>query len=254
MKLSLFLFFMTKSTRVSKPTSSVRKRSISSKARVTMDDVVQFSGDAQWYQKFTKSDPLYDQYMSTEWGIEKRGDIELFEKLSLEGAQSGLTWRTILYKRDAYRSSFHNFDIHKVASMSDEDVHNILNSNKSGHDVVVRHRGKIESVIHNAKCILSLQDQVKGYTSFTDYLWSFVDNKPILNAWKMFEVMPSKSKESEEMSKSLKKLGFKFVGPTTCYSLMQSCGFVIDHPVNTKEWLRSVESLRLRKDGFQDRR
>jgi DNA-3-methyladenine glycosylase I len=207
-----------------------------------------------WYRIFTKNDLLYEEYMANEWGYEKRGDVDLFEKLCLEGAQSGLSWRTILNKRQAYRSTFYNFDIEKVSKMTKEDIDAILLSDKSGNDCVVRHRGKIESVVNNAKCILSMSEREEGYISFSDYLWSFVDDKPILNAWKEFDRIPSKSMESEAMSKALKKHGFKFVGPTTCYSLMQSCGLVIDHPFNSPEWLKSYDILKQRQNGFHDRR
>lgn len=207
-----------------------------------------------WYNVFTKTDPMYNSYMANEWGYEKRGDKELFEKMSLEGAQSGLSWRTILNKREAYRKAFRDFDIHAVSKMTHKDVDTMINSDLSGNDSVVKHRGKLESVIHNAKILETMNERLDGYTTFTDYLWGFVKNKPILNAWKAHNNMPSKTEESEAMSKALKKCGFKFVGPTTCYSLMQSCGFVIDHPFETDEWRDSLKRLQKRRGGFQDRR
>jgi DNA-3-methyladenine glycosylase I len=225
------------------------KRPITKETRTTKEN-----SSSSWYTAFTKTDPIYDAYMETEWGYEKRDDTLLFEKLCLEGAQSGLSWRTILNKREAYRKFFHGFDIDRVAQMTSSEVDDILNSSVRGNDMVVRHRGKIESVIHNAKQLQTMPERVDGYTNLSDYLWRFVDDKPILNAWKMLSETPSKTDESEAMSKALKKLGFKFVGPTTCYSLMQSCGFVIDHPFGTKEWEEALERLQTREGGFQDRR
>jgi DNA-3-methyladenine glycosylase I len=225
------------------------KRPITKETRTTKEN-----SSSSWYTAFTKTDPIYDAYMETEWGYEKRDDTLLFEKLCLEGAQSGLSWRTILNKREAYRKFFHGFDIDRVTQMTSSEVDDILNSSVRGNDMVVRHRGKIESVIHNAKQLQTMPERVDGYTNLSDYLWRFVDDKPILNAWKMLSETPSKTDESEAMSKALKKLGFKFVGPTTCYSLMQSCGFVIDHPFGTKEWEEALERLQTREGGFQDRR
>jgi len=214
-----------------------------------------------WYFIFTKGDSLYSEYMANEWGIEKRGDNALFEKLCLEGAQSGLSWKTILYKRQAYRRVFHNFEIERVAQMTMSDVDKILSSSNNntsltGNDMVVRHRGKLESVIHNAKLVIAMRKDMAGeqYSNFSDFLWNFVENRPILNAWKSPNDMPAKTKESEAMSQALKKIGFKYVGATTCYSLMQSCGFVIDHPYNTNEWKDALSRLQKRSGGFQDRR
>ncbi|KAL7435205.1 hypothetical protein ACHAXM_004507 [Skeletonema potamos] len=218
-----------------------------------------------WYHKFTQSDPLYTNYMRNEWSHEKQTDNELFEKLCLEGAQAGLSWRTILHKREAYRRAFHEFDIDKVASMTTSDIDNLMmlqqpqskdhtTSDRSSQEVtVVRHRGKLESVINNAKMIQKLKANGIITTTFSRYLWSFVNNKPILNSWKTINEMPSKTTESEMMSKELKKHGFKFVGPTTCYSLMQSCGFVIDHVVDSEEWVEAEKRLKKRKGGYERR-
>ena len=206
-----------------------------------------------WFSKFTQDDPLYIDYMSSEWGFEKQTEEELFEKLSLEGAQSGLSWRTILHKREAYRKAFHGFHIDKVAAMTESDVERLL-SKKSNDStqLVVRHRGKLESVINNAAVIQKLKTDGTIY-SLKEYLWSFVNNQPILNQWQSLSDMPSKTDESECMSKALKKHGFKFVGPTTCYAFMQSCGFVIDHPVGTKHWAEAEKRLKKRKGGYQIR-
>jgi DNA-3-methyladenine glycosylase I len=251
------LKFLKEMTRISPRRRMVVKKTVDHKIKIKSDNHVpsqQNTSDSPWYSFFTKGDPIYNQYMANEWGHEKRGDQELFEKLCLEGAQSGLSWRTILNKREAYRDAFHNFDIETVSRMNTADVERILQSEKVGNDMVVRHKGKLESVIHNAKQVLLLKDKVEQYTNFTDYLWGFVQNKPILNAWNERKEIPSKTEESEAMSKELKRHGFKFVGPTTCYSLMQSSGFVIDHPASSDEWKASFERLQKRQDGYQDRR
>lgn len=238
--------------------SSYKKKTnqIGSKMPNTENTLTDGITSTPWYNVFTKGDERYNAYMANEWGYEKHGDQALFEKLCLEGAQSGLSWRTILNKRDAYRKAFHNFDIGKVANMTSNDIDQILNSGKTGDEMIVKHRGKIESVINNAKKLQDLLPMVnaEGYKDFSDWLWSFVNHQPVLNSWKTLSDMPSKTDESEAMSKALKKNGFKFVGPTTCYSLMQSCGFVIDHPLGTKEWQASFNRLKKRKGGFQDRR
>jgi DNA-3-methyladenine glycosylase I len=206
-----------------------------------------------WYHAFTKGNADYQEYMATEWGFEKRGDVALFEKLSLEGAQSGLSWLTILRKRENYRRTFHHFDPVKVASMDTSDVERIVN--ETGTETVVRHRGKIQSVIHNAKCVLEMRSQAEsssaGNQVLDDFLWSFVNHKPILNRWTSRD-RPSTSEVSVAMSKALKKRGFKFVGPTTCYSMMQSVGMVIDHTVDTPEWEAAHERLRRREGGYQE--
>ena len=210
---------------------------------------------APWFHFFTKGDEDYDRYMSMEWGFEKRSDRCLFEKLSLEGAQAGLSWKTILTKREAYRRTFHNFDVDKCAKMKNSDVTKILETEGSGPDIVVRHRGKIESVINNAQMIQKMRkSELKdsGQT-FGEFLWSFVDGKPILNSWKALSDVPSKTDESEAMSKALRRRGFRFVGPTTCYSMMQACGFVIDHPVDSKEWIEAKKNLENRPGGYQGR-
>jgi len=218
------------------------------------------SNNKPWYTVFTKSDPAYDQYMCIEWGFEKRGDVALFEKLCLEGAQSGLSWLTVLRKREAYRKTFHHFDVSKVAKMTAKDVQTILDTNEEDPtNMVVRHRGKIESVINNAKCIEAMYksdaNDNKEHGILDGFLWSFVDDKPIVNTqWKEGQGLAtalSKTPESEAMSKALKQRGFRFVGPTTCYAMMQSVGMVIDHPVGSSEWKAALERLEKRKGGYQ---
>jgi DNA-3-methyladenine glycosylase I len=218
-----------------------------------------------WYTFYTKGDVEYETYMANEWGYEKYGDQSLFEMLSLEGAQAGLTWRTILHKREAYRTTFHNFDPIRVASMTSTDVDRILLNDETIKDtkqkrtVIVRNRGKVESVIHNAKLLLQMRDEQmrEGVTStidvFSHFLWSFVDHKPILYS-RTLGNYASTSEESIRMSTALKKYGFKFVGPTTCYSLMQASGMVVDHPHGTPEWNLAYQRLQARTGGYQERK
>jgi len=232
--------------------SSSKPSSSSSKKRKRKEQSL--DNEQNWFHPFTNNDPIYIDYMSNEWGYEKDTDNELFEKLSLEGAQSGLSWRTILHKREAYRLAFHNFDIDKVSTMSDDDIESLLSIDDDDKTkLVVRHRGKLLSVVNNATIIQTLKSN-GTISSFKEYIWSFVDNKPILNHWESFSDLPSKTEESERMSKALKKHGFKFVGPTTCYSLMQSCGFVIDHLNGSKHWLEAEKRLKKRKGGYQIRK
>ena len=213
------------------------------------------SGEPSWFEKLysgAMSDE-YKLYMREEWGHEKRGDQPLFEKLSLEGAQAGLSWATILAKRQGYRAAFHNFDIAKVAKMTPKDVDRLINSESA---TIVRHRGKIEAVIHNAKCVEALIAEAAAAAApgtpppqhghFDAYLWSFVDGKPLLNEWASAQQIPSESPLANELSASLKKKGFKFVGPKICYSLMQSCGLVVDHPKGTPEHERAKAQLAAR--------
>jgi DNA-3-methyladenine glycosylase I len=186
----------------------------------------------------------------------QRGDVPLFEKISLEGAQSGLSWLTILRKRSAYRRVFFDFDIARVAAMTQEDVDRIIEEDgENKRNIIVRHRGKIEAVINNAKCIqhMRINDEKEEATDngvFDKFLWSFVQDQPIL---KKLNDSPSQSPESQAMSKALKKHGFRFVGPTTCYAMMQSVGMAIDHPVDSEEWKDAYERLQSRPGGYQER-
>lgn len=211
--------------------------------------------DKPWYTVFTKDDPLYNAYMATEWGWEVRGDAALLELLVLEGAQSGLSWRTILHKRHNYRQCFPFDDVGRMASMTQKDVETMLAT--PADKAVVRHRGKIEAAIHNARCVLELpRNEGEDGQVLDRFLWSFVQDRPILNGheWNgRLQDLPATSDESIAMSRALKAKGFKFVGPTTCYALMQSAGMVIDHPKDTPEWKAAYERLKTRKGGFQDR-
>ncbi|KAG7370698.1 3-methyladenine DNA glycosylase [Nitzschia inconspicua] len=251
-------------------TTKKTKKSTNKKSSTKINDNSSTTSDGPWYTVFTKGDEQYTDYMKNEWGFEKRGDEAMFEKLSLEGAQAGLSWLTILRKREAYRTTFFNFDVDKVAAMTSQDVQDILATPNSVYtrNVVVKHRGKVEAVINNAKCIQQLRQEAKDSVKkrldrsenfhgvFDEYLWSFVDNRPIVNGYwdgKNLSDCPSTSQESDAMSKALRKKGFKFVGATTCYSMMQAIGMVIDHPVDSPEYIEALKRLEQRPMGYQMR-
>ena len=168
-------------------------------------------------------DAIYEHYHDTEWGVPQKDDRVLFEKISLEGFQAGLSWITILRKRDNFRKTFDNFDLDAVSNYSEERTEKILRN--AG---VVRHRGKIESVINNSKRAKELQNE---FGSLAAFFWSFEPkDHPTLSERRVRETsIPSFSKESKAMSKALKQRGWTFVGPTICYSFMQSMGLVNDH-------------------------
>ncbi len=169
-------------------------------------------------------DPLYVEYHDKEWGVPVHDDDILFEFLVLEGAQAGLSWITILKKRENYRKAFDNFDYKKIAQYKEEDIERLVLD--AG---IVRNRRKIESVIKNAKGFIEIQ---KEFGSFDAYLWTYVDGKPIQNNIKGMEDLPAKTDISEKLSKDLKKRGFNFVGPTICYAFMQAVGMVNDHVID----------------------
>jgi DNA-3-methyladenine glycosylase I len=170
------------------------------------------------------SDPLMISYHDEEWGVPAHDDRHFFEMLTLEGAQAGLNWRTILHKREGYRRAFGGFDPRKVAKYDARKVRTLL-----ADPGIVRNRLKVESTIDNARAFLAVQ---KEFGSFDGYIWSFVGGKPIVNSWKSLSQIPAKTKESDAMSKDLKKRGFRFVGSTICYALMQATGLVDDHTVD----------------------
>ena len=170
------------------------------------------------------SEPLYMEYHDKEWGVPVYDDRLLFEMLCLEGAQAGLSWWTILQKRDNYRKAFDYFEAKKIVDYTDEKLQSLI-ENKG----IVRNKLKIKSVKTNALAFLKVQ---KEYGSFSNYIWHFVDNKPIINQWKTREEVPVSNDISEKMSKQLKKDGFKFVGSTICYSYMQAVGMVNDHTLD----------------------
>jgi DNA-3-methyladenine glycosylase I len=167
------------------------------------------------------SDPLYIAYHDDEWGIPVHDDRLLFEFLILEGAQAGLSWITILKKRENYRKAFHFFDFEKIAGYTESDVTRLLSD-----PGIVRNRRKIESAIRNAQGVIKIKEE---FGSLDSYLWRFVKGVPIQNKWKSMEDLPAKTEISEMMSKDLKKRGFNFVGPTICYAFMQAVGMVNDH-------------------------
>lgn len=164
---------------------------------------------------------IYIDYHDHEWGVPVFDDRLLFEFLILEGAQAGLSWITVLKKRDAYRQLFHNFDAEKIARFSSTQIAHLLHNS-----AIIRNRLKIESTITNARAFLTLREQ-QG--SFSDYLWQFVDGRPVQNHWKTDRQIPAATKTSEAMSRDLKQRGFRFVGPTICYAYMQAVGMVNDH-------------------------
>ena len=169
-----------------------------------------------------KSDPIYLKYHDEEWGREVNDDKKMFEFIVLESAQAGLSWLTILKRRDAYRDAFCGYDAEKVAKMTEQDVENLMQNNG-----IIRNRLKIKAIITNAHCFLKVQ---KEFGSFCNYLRAFLpDGKPIINHWtSLSEISPS-TPLSDEISKDMKKRGFKFFGTTICYAHLQAVGYVNDH-------------------------
>ena len=168
-------------------------------------------------------DALYLAYHDEEWGMPSRDDRHLFELLVLEGAQAGLSWATILRKREGYRAAFAGFDPEVVAGFGPRDVERLL-----GDSTIVRNRAKIESAIANARATLAVLEE-RG--SLAEYVWSFVGGASIQNEWHALAQIPAETAESKAMSLDLKRRGFRFVGPTICYAFMQAAGLVNDHVV-----------------------
>jgi DNA-3-methyladenine glycosylase I len=168
-----------------------------------------------------ESDPLYVAYHDEEWGVPVRDERGLFELLTLEGAQAGLSWSTILRKREGYRRLFAGFDPHAVARFGQADVERLL-----ADAAIVRNRLKVESTVANARATLALREQG---SSLPDVIWSVVDGERRRNAWTDLSQVPAETPESRALSKELKRHGFRFVGPTVCYALMQAAGLVDDH-------------------------
>jgi DNA-3-methyladenine glycosylase I len=170
------------------------------------------------------SKPDYVKYHDEEWGVPVYDDQTLFEYLTLESAQAGLSWYTILKRRDGYRTAFDNFDVNIVATYDQNKVEALL------QDIsIIRHRSKINAAINNAQCFIDIQ---KEFGSFSNYMWQFVNNKTIVNSWNNCDKSPATSPESDAWCKDLKQRGFKFVGPTICYAHMQACGMVNDHSID----------------------
>ena len=173
---------------------------------------------------WVKEDPLLIEYHDHEWGSPVHDDNLLFEFMVLEGAQAGLSWITVLRKRKNYREAFDNFDPAKIALYNEEKIEELMNN-----PGIIRNRRKIIAAVANANAVLKIQEE---WNSFDKYIWQFVDGKPIENKWENMEDIPAFTPESENMSKDLKKRGFKFVGPTICYAFMQAVGMVNDHVVD----------------------
>jgi DNA-3-methyladenine glycosylase I len=167
---------------------------------------------------------LLDDYHDSEWGVPVHDDQKLFEHIVLDGAQAGLSWLTILKKREAYRKAFDNFAIERVARYTSAKVEKLL-----ANPGIVRNRLKIASAVKNARATLAVQEQ---FGSLDLYLWGFVDGQPIHNSWPSWKHTPATSKESDAMSKDLKQRGFTFVGSTICYAFMQAAGLVNDHALD----------------------
>lgn len=171
------------------------------------------------------TDPLYVKYHDEEWGKPVYDDQNLFEFLVLESAQAGLSWITILRKRENYRKAFTDFDVHKIAYFTEDDVERLMLD-----PGIIRNRLKIKATITNAQAFLNIQ---KEFGSFANYIWGFLpDKKPIINYWNDHQNMPPRTELSDQISKNMKKRGFKFFGTTTCYAHMQATGMVNDHIVS----------------------
>jgi len=174
-------------------------------------------------------DAFYRQYHDEEWGVPEYGDRALFEKLILDGFQAGLSWRTILYKRENFRRAFDGFDVEKIARYSPKKVERLLQD-----EGIIRSRLKIEATIGNAKSYLKIMESRDD--GFSGFLWDFVGGEPVVNRWTNFRDAPTKTKEAEAMSKELKRQGFKFCGPTIVYAFMQATGMVNDHEKACPRW------------------
>lgn len=167
------------------------------------------------------TDPLYIAYHDKEWGVPQHRDRRLFEMLVLEGAQAGLSWLTILRKREGYRRLFARFDPAKVARFDRRTVERLMRD-----ESIVRNRAKIDSAVRNAKVFLEIR---REYRTFDRFLWEFVGGRPVINRWRTVRKIPASTPVSTELGKELKKRGMNFVGPTVCYAFMQAVGMVMDH-------------------------
>lgn len=174
--------------------------------------------------EWTKEDPLMNAYHDEEWGIPVHDDPKHFEFLLLDAFQAGLSWKTILYRREGFRKAFANFDVQKVAKFTDKQLEKLMQD-----ESIIRNRLKIYGAVKNAKAFIEVQ---KEYGSFDKYIWQFTGNKTIDGKRKSIKDIPATSKESDAMSKDLKRRGFTFVGSTICYAYMQAAGLVNDHTVD----------------------
>ena len=187
---------------------------------------VQVDGRCSWAQ----GDPLMEAYHDQEWGVPLHDDRALFELLTLEGAQAGLSWITILRRREGYRRAFAQFDLQRVAAFGESDMQKLLADTE-----IIRNRQKLISTIGNAQRVLDLQ---REQGSFDSFVWSFVGNKPLVPDRKAMGEVPAQTPESVALSSALRKRGFGFVGPTICYAFMQSAGLVNDHLSGCPAWSR----------------
>lgn len=173
---------------------------------------------------WVNSDPLYIQYHDEEWGKPVTDERKLFEMICLEGAQAGLSWYTILQRREGYRAAFDGFDPIRIAAYDDEKKAALMQDAR-----IIRNRAKIKAFVQNANAFLAIQAE---FGSFSAYIWQFVGGKPKVNCPATLQEVPAETEESRAMSKALKKRGFGFVGPTICYAFMQACGLVNDHTIS----------------------
>ncbi|WP_426448822.1 DNA-3-methyladenine glycosylase I [Paenibacillus sp. S-38] len=173
---------------------------------------------------WVNDDPLYQEYHDKEWGVPVHDDRKLFEMLVLEGAQAGLSWYTVLKKRERYREVFDGFDPEKVAAFGEAKIRELL-----ADPGIIRNRLKIRGAVSSAEAFLRVQEE---FGSFDRYIWRFTDGQPIRSAWRSLSEVPAQTAQSDAMSKDLKKRGFTFVGSTICYAFMQATGMVMDHTVD----------------------
>jgi DNA-3-methyladenine glycosylase I len=167
------------------------------------------------------SDPLYITYHDNEWGVPLHDDSLLFEFLILEGFQAGLSWLTILKKREAFQKAFNGFNAYEIIRFDQSKIEHLMQNS-----TIIRNRAKILATVQNARCFLEIKEQ---FGSFDRYIWQFVEGRPMVNSWKSEDQIPTKTVESEKMSRDMRSKGFKFVGPTICYAFMQATGLVNDH-------------------------
>jgi len=179
------------------------------------------SANKQTRCQWAGENPLYIDYHDKEWGVPVFDDRHLFEFLTLEGAQAGLSWITVLKKREHYRQVFDNFDPHKISCYTEKKIETLL-----ADPGIIRNRLKVQSTVSNAQAYLRLLEE---HSSLSDYLWQFVDGEPIKNHWKITQEIPTSTPISDALSKDLKRRGFKFIGTTICYAFMQAIGMVNDH-------------------------
>ncbi len=184
-----------------------------------MSESIVLSGDCTW----PSNDPLMKQYHDTEWGVPVHNDTKLFEYIVLDAFQAGLSWKTILHRREGFREAFDNFNPEIIAQYDESKIQHLLADTR-----IIRNQSKIRSTVTNAKAFLQIQ---KEFGDFDSFIWQFTNFKPIVNHWRTTSEIPASSKESDAMSKELKKRGFKFVGTTICYAFMQASGMINDHLV-----------------------